>query len=392
MTTRPADTSRSDQHAEYAYVHVPFCSRRCTYCDFAIAVRRDVPWRAFAESVRNECAIRHVASQTLPLRTLYFGGGTPSRLGVDGVVATIEAIRAHQSLRTDAEVTLETNPEDVTPEALAAWRAAGVNRLSIGVQSFDDAVLAWMHRVHDASAARRAVAMARDAGFTRLSVDLIFALPEDITRDWQRDVGEALALDVEHVSLYGLTIEPHTPLGRQAARGTVPAAGDERYEREFLHAHDAFSAAGFDHYEVSNFGRIGHRAVHNSAYWQGVPYVGLGPSAHEFDGVVRRWNTSAFAAWERLLQEGRDPMEGSERLTDDNRIAETVYLGLRTTDGLPLIAREREHIARWAAEGWVDVVEITHDGAVEQRIRCTPMGWLRLDALAADLTAFRSHS
>lgn len=374
--------------AEFVYVHVPFCSRRCTYCDFAIAVRRAVPWRAFADSLHHECRIRGIARTTAPLRTLYFGGGTPSRLGADGVAAAIDAIRAHQEVRADAEVTLETNPEDVTPAVLRAWHDAGVNRLSIGVQSFDDTVLAWMHRVHDADAARRAVAMARDAGFAALSVDLIFALPEGITRDWERDVGEARALDVEHVSLYGLTIEPHTPLGRQAARGTVPAADDDRYEREFLHAHNAFTAAGFEHYEVSNFGRPGHRAVHNSAYWHGVPYVGLGPSAHGFDGVHRRWNSREFAAWERTVHEGRDPIEGSEELTADNRIAETVYLGLRTIDGLPLIPGEPAHIARWVDAGWVEVFEVGD----MPRARCTAMGWLRLDALAADLTAFRSHS
>ncbi len=370
----------------HLYLHVPFCARRCSYCDFAIAVRREVPWQGFAQAVAQECEIRAVGDTSAPLRTVYLGGGTPSRLGPHGVGAVLDALRRHVAMEDDAEVTLEANPEDISEEAVRAWRDAGVNRLSIGVQSFDDLVLSWMHRVHDASAARRAVEVARKAGMDAFSLDLIFATPDRLGRKWEHDLEQIVALAPDHVSLYGLTIEPHTPLGRWHERGQEREADEERYEREFLLAHDTLGSAGFEHYEVSNFARPGKRARHNSAYWRGVPYLGLGPSAHGFDGDTRRWNIEAFAAWERTVGTRTDPVGGQEALTEENRIAEAVYLGLRTSDGLLLEEGERSRVLPWQDAGWIGLQE-TPDGP---RAVCTARGWLRLDALAADLTAFRS--
>jgi oxygen-independent coproporphyrinogen-3 oxidase len=188
--------------------------------------------------------------------------------------------------------------------------------------------------------------------------------------------------------LYGLTVEPHTPLGRWQSRGDISEGSEERYETEFRHAHARLTGAGFEHYEVSNFALPSRRARHNSAYWQGVPYLGIGPSAHGFDGTNRRWNTSAYAAWGPAAIAGSDPIDGSERLTPDNRCAEGVYLGLRTRDGLAISSHEAEHTARWHAEGWIEYLTVGE----ELRLRCTAEGWLRLDALAADLTALRSRS
>lgn len=386
MSKRHPERSASRSRYEYLYLHVPFCARRCSYCDFSIAVRREVPWRAYAAAVARECDIRDVRGQTAPLRTVYLGGGTPSRLGIDGVAATLDALREYVAWDDDAEVTLEANPEDVTVDAVRAWRAAGVNRLSIGIQSFDDLVLSWMHRVHDASAARKAVEAAREGGVHAFSLDLIFATPDRLARDWERDVAQIIALGPDHVSLYGLTVEPHTPLGRWHARGQEQEAAEDRYEREFLLAHDMLGAAGFEHYEVSNFGRPGKRARHNSAYWHGAPYLGLGPSAHGFDGMARRWNIEAYAAWDRAVGMLTDPVGGEEFLSEENRIAEAVYLGLRTTDGLVLEDGEWSRVEPWSDAGWIT----TQRGPDGQRIVCTPTGWLRLDALAADLTAFRS--
>jgi oxygen-independent coproporphyrinogen-3 oxidase len=373
---------------EHLYLHVPFCARRCSYCDFAIAVRREVPWRSFADCVSRECETRRVHEQSALMRTVYLGGGTPSRLGIDGVRATLEALRSHVQWADDAEVTLEANPEDISVEAVVAWREAGVNRLSIGVQSFDDAVLSWMHRVHDAAGAVRAVEAARAGGIAAFSLDLIFATPERLVRNWEHDLQQLIALAPDHVSLYGLTVEPHTPLGRWHARGEETEAPEERYEREFLSAHTQLVGAGFEHYEVSNFARPGRRARHNSAYWRGVPYLGLGPSAHGFDGATRRWNIEAFAGWQRAVEADSDPVGGEEGLTPANRTAETVYLGLRTVDGLLIGAEETEHVSAWERAGWVEVIR--RDG--ENRLVCTAEGWMRLDALAADLTAFRSPS
>jgi oxygen-independent coproporphyrinogen-3 oxidase len=272
--------------------------------------------------------------------------------------------------------------------AVRAWREAGVNRLSIGIQSFDDIVLSWMHRVHDASDARRAAEAAREGGIDAFSLDLIFATPDRLARDWEADLAQVVALAPDHVSLYGLTVEARTPLGRWHDRGQEVEAPEERYEREFLSAHDLLVASGYEHYEVSNFSKVARRARHNSAYWTGAPYLGLGPSAHGFDGESRRWNLEAYAAWERAVSSLSDPIGGEERLTDDNRTAEQVYLGLRTIDGLVVTDAERERVAPWVDAGWV-TMRLYPDG---HRLVCTPAGWMRLDTLAADLTAFRSAS
>jgi oxygen-independent coproporphyrinogen-3 oxidase len=368
----------------HIYVHVPFCARRCSYCDFSIAVRRVVPVQEYVDAVERELALRYTGNAPWQIDTLYFGGGTPSRLGGEGIAQLIDAFRRRIDFRGDEEITVEANPEDVTAESARMWRAAGVNRLSLGSQSFDDTILAWMHRTHDAVAIGRAVDAARDAGIGNLSLDLIFALPERTRRSWENDVARALELEPTHLSLYGLTIEPHTPLGRWHARGDVVESPEERYEAEFLHAHDALTAGGLEHYEVSNFGRPGMHSRHNSSYWRGVPYAGIGPSAHEFDGAVRRWNVAPYAEWVERLAEKRDPVADQEQLTEANRAAERIYLGLRTTKGLSISEPEREHVRSWVDAGWARL----HD---DDQLVLTPLGWLRLDALAADLTLFRSR-
>ena len=372
----------------HLYLHVPFCARRCAYCDFSIAVRRVVPVQEFVTAVRSEFEVRAIGQDRLVLDTLYLGGGTPSRLGTEGVAALLEVVREFAHFADGAEVTLEANPEDISERAVMEWARAGVNRLSIGIQSFDDRVLQWMHRVHDAESAARAVHAARAGGIDAFSLDLIFALPQGIARNWRDDLERVVALQPQHVSMYGLTIESGTPLGRWRARGEVTEAPEDRYEEEFLAAHDVLGSAGFEHYEVSNFSLPGHRARHNSAYWRGVPYLGIGPSAHGFDGFERRWNTSAYAGWLRSLEQRNDPIQGCELLTAENRVAEEVYLGLRTSLGLEVAEHEWNSMSSWQAAGWVE--RIPH--APTLRIRCTPQGWLRLDALAADLTARRSHS
>jgi len=372
--------------ARHVYVHVPFCARRCSYCDFAIAVRRVVPVNEYVDALRKELAVRFGEpgrAEREPLDTLYLGGGTPSRLGGVGVAAALDAVRDWFPLAPDAEVTIEANPDDVSADAARAWRDAGVNRVSVGSQSFDPEVLRWMHRTHDVGQVGRAVDALRGAGIENLSLDLIFAVPTALERDWDRDLAHALALAPDHLSLYGLTIEPGTPLGRWHERGTVAEADEDRYADEFLRAHETMGAAGFEHYEVSNFGRPGRRSRHNSSYWRGVPYVGLGPAAHGFDGGVRRWNAAAYVEWVRQLDTGADPVAGQERLQPSDRAAESVYLGLRTSDGLLLEPGEAARVGPWIDQGWG-----TLDGA---RLRLTAAGWLRLDALAADLTVLRSR-
>lgn len=390
----PADAWLPWQHV---YVHVPFCARRCSYCDFAIAVRGDVPWKAYVEATSLELDIRQrqaATSTPQPIKTLYFGGGTPSHLGPDGVEALMEVLQEHFTWDNSAEVTLEANPEDISAQAVRRWSRAGINRLSIGMQSFHDNVLQWMHRVHDANAAIRSAHEAREGGIDNFSLDLIFATPDHLARSWKRDLDQALALEPGHISLYGLTVEPRTPLGRWVARGEVHEADEGRYEGEFLLAHNTLAAAGYEHYEVSNYAKPQRRALHNSAYWTGTPYLGLGPSAHGFDGQVRRWNIAAYERWLQAVKSTRDPRAGSELLSAQNRIAETVYLGMRTIEGLSVSQAEASHATSWQKAGWITLTPETAAEDKEShnyRLTCTQTGWLRLDTLAADLTAFRGE-
>ena len=378
-------------NARHLYVHVPFCARRCTYCDFSIAVRRETPVAAFLGGLERE--LRRVGAPA-DVATVYLGGGTPSALGGAGI-ARLAALLALK--RPPAEFTIEANPEDVTPEAARAWVRAGVNRVSLGAQSFDDGVLAWMHRTHRAERIGEAVRSARRAGVGNLSLDLIFALPEALGRDWRRDLEAALRLEPDHVSLYGLTVEPGTALFRRQGRGELAPCSEQRYADEYLLAHQRLAEAGFRFYEVSNAARPGREAVHNRAYWTLAPYLGVGPSAHSFDGVSRWWNEPAYARWVRLLAEGRVPVAGREILGDHQRRLEQLYLGLRTSEGIglpdPVAEPLRQTVDRWVASGWAvleggggppSVVAAAVAGAVP-RLRLTPQGWLRLDELVATI-------
>ncbi|MGE5759775.1 MAG: radical SAM family heme chaperone HemW [Gemmatimonadota bacterium] len=356
----------------HLYLHVPFCARRCSYCDFSIAVRKRIPADEYVAAIRAEFDGLGGAG---PLETVYLGGGTPSLLPPDALATLLQYVLHSTASPHAVEVTLEANPEDVTPLAAAAWRAAGVNRVSLGSQSFDDQVLRWMHRSHDAARIPAAVETLRAAGLHNISLDLIFALPSELDRDWRRDLDRALALEPAHLSLYGLTVEPRTALARWVSRGATAPPADERYAEEYLLAHERLAGSGYRFYEVSNAAREGRRSRHNSAYWSGRPYVGLGPAAHSYDGRTRRWNLGPWEAYRRALAQGRSPVESEETLTDEQRELERVYLALRTAEGLPQPPQPLEALL---ANGWL----VVDDG----RVRCTPEGWLRLDALVYALT------
>ncbi|HXT47784.1 MAG TPA: radical SAM family heme chaperone HemW [Gemmatimonadaceae bacterium] len=362
----------------HLYVHVPFCARRCSYCDFSIAVRRDVPVADYIGGVRRELELQNRAHEPLTLDTLYLGGGTPSRLGGEGVAALLRTIGDYATWDASAEITIEANPDDVNAEAARAWHAAGVNRVSLGAQSFDQSALEWMRRTHDATQIGHAVGLLREAGIREISIDLIFALPQSVPRSWESDLVQALSLRPDHLSVYGLTVEPHTPLGRWRDRGDVAESPDTNYEQDFLLAHSMLVAAGYEHYEVSNYALPGARARHNSSYWRHVPYAALGPSAHRFDGARRSWNVAPYAEWLRRVSEAVDPTEGSETLTADELESERTYIGLRTTDGLVVTGELEARTSRWRDAGWATIVD--------HRLRLTPLGWLRLDSLAVDLT------
>jgi oxygen-independent coproporphyrinogen-3 oxidase len=364
----------------HLYIHVPFCARRCSYCDFAIAVRREVPSDAFADAVLAEWrgGQHHPAWQDSPeVQTVYFGGGTPSRLEPGSIGRLLDGIVQARPIAAGAEVTLEANPDDVSSASAAVWRAAGINRVSLGVQSFDPAVLRWMHRTHSTEQVAPAVEALRGAGIADVSLDLIFGLPSALGREWERDLAAAFGLAPEHLSLYGLTIEDHTPLARWTARGEVAPVDEDRYAAEFLHACRALTAEGFDHYEVSNAARPGHHARHNSAYWRRAPFIGLGPSAHSGLDRIRRWNLRDWSAYERAVVAGDDPTAGTEELSEASVAVEELYLGLRTRDGLPHDRLDGDTVRGWVESGWAELGQ--------GRVRLTPEGWLRLDALVGQI-------
>jgi len=382
----------------HLYVHVPFCQRRCSYCDFSIAVRKRIPAAEYVDAVLREwgSADPGPAARGGPISTLYFGGGTPSLLPPEAITTLVDKLLrsadAGPAARGGHEVTLEANPEDVTPDKAKAWRASGINRVSLGAQSFDNAVLKWMHRSHDAARIGAAVHALRGAGIENISLDLIFALPDELQRDWERDLDMALALRPEHLSLYGLTVEPRTPLDRWISRGATQAPDDEHYAEEYLTAHRRLTTENYQFYEVSNASLPGFRSRHNSAYWSGKPYRGLGPAAHSFDGTTRRWNLRAWEAYRRAIAAGLSAVESEETLNDEQRYLEGIYLGLRTVEGIafaalcrpspPSAAAVLSPPPHLAAQGWV----IVADGS----LKCTPEGWLRLDSIVNEISHDRA--
>jgi oxygen-independent coproporphyrinogen-3 oxidase len=377
-----------DPRPRSLYVHVPFCTRRCSYCDFAVQATREAPVEAWLEAVGTE--LRLLAEDRgwegpPQLDTLYLGGGTPSLLGTGAMAALAGRLRPHATWDpATVEWTCEANPESFTPGLAADWRAAGVNRISLGVQTFHEPSLRWMGRLHGPEGPVRAMLSARAAGFESVSVDLIFGLPERLGRDWGADLERALELDPEHVSLYGLTAEPGAPLGRWVGEGRETLADEDRYADEYLLAHERLTAAGFEHYEVSNFALPGRASRHNFVYWTGAPYAALGPGAHAFYPPLRRWNLRSWDAYREALLQGRLPTEGEEVVDAGEAALERVWLGLRTRLGYPLAEAapaQREMAARWAREGW---------GAVEEEVlRLTARGWLLLDRLAVELAGAR---
>jgi oxygen-independent coproporphyrinogen III oxidase len=370
---------------KHLYVHVPFCLRRCVYCDFAVTASSAAPVDAWLAAVAAELQQRRDAegwAAQLRLHTIYIGGGTPSLLGTDGMTRLADVLSRFASWSEDVEWTSEANPESFTAELAAEWVSTGVNRLSLGAQTFHEPALHWMGRLHGAEGPARAVAAAREAGLDNISVDLIFGLPDHLGRDLVLDLDLALGLRPAHVSLYGLTAEPGTPLGRRVREGREQLAGEDRYAAEYRMAATRLRSAGFDHYEVSNFARPGRESRHNQAYWRHRAYLGLGPGAHSFLPPVRSWNVRDWAEYRQRLADGRTAVEGSETLHDAEMAMETIWLGLRSTDGLRTgaLSGAQQALARsWAASGLAE-----RDG---EQLRLTVEGWLLLDRLAVDLEA-----
>ncbi|MCG8470215.1 MAG: radical SAM family heme chaperone HemW [Gemmatimonadetes bacterium] len=370
------------------YLHFPFCAHRCHYCDFSVARAATPPIGAWLSAIETEAgwwADLARWATPIPLDTLFIGGGTPSLLGEDGMVELRRRLEPWFAITNRTEWTVEANPASFGRGLAARWREVGVNRLSLGVQALDDRVLEWLGRLHDRTAALAALDAARDEGFRRISVDLMFGLPDTVERDLDGELDQLEALDLSHVSLYGLTVEPRTPLAKWIELGRIDAPSARRYAREYRDVARRLTPLGLEHYEVSNFARPGHQCAHNWFYWNRSPYLGLGPSAHGFLPPYRTWNVFRWDRYERALRAGERPVEGWERLDGDDEALERIWLGLRTHRGLAAddgpTAVHAARLERWGREGWVE--------RCGDRWIATTEGWLRMDSMVAELTGAR---
>ena len=381
------------------YLHVPFCSAICPYCDFAVARGRGADRERFVEALVEEIEILGCGERegctgeaegfgTERFDTVYFGGGTPSALSLEQLGAIRRRLNAAFAIVPDTEWTIEVNPEDASPEWLAGWRELGFDRISLGLQALDDRVLRYLGRRHDAAEARASVERARAAGFRSVSVDLIYSLPGFDGGWWRRTLEEAAALGPDHLSCYELTIHDGTPFGRRRDAGRLRETGEDERAANFVATHRRLGELGYEGYEVSNFARRdGGRSRHNRKYWRHVPYLGLGPSAHSFDGRRRWWNVAQWKRWRDVIESGASPVAEVERLTDRQLILEAVMMGLRQRSGVDCAALESRfgldpaagnaaQIEAWEKAGWLRVIG--------RRLAPTLDGMARADRLAAE--------
>ena len=314
------------------YLHIPFCKTRCIYCDFYSTTREDLK-RRYVQALCQELRIRQDYLQGAPVETVYFGGGTPSQLGEEDFADIFRTLQEVYGLENAVEITLEANPDDLTEAYVDTLRRFPFNRISMGIQTFDDATLRLLHRRHTARQAIEAVQRCREAGFQNLSIDLIYGLPGETEERWQRDLEEAIRLHPEHISAYHLTYEEGTPLHRLLLSHQVREVDEDVSLRLFNRLTQSLKRSGYVHYEISNFCLPGHHARHNTSYWQGIPYLGCGPSAHSFDTQSREWNLASLEAYITSLENGQRPYE-QETLSPDTRYNEYVMTGLRTLWGI----------------------------------------------------------
>jgi len=317
------------------YVHVPFCEAKCTYCHFAIDPRR--PGEDRQERYLRALLAEMAAAEPGSADTLYFGGGTPSLMAAPRLGSLIAEARRRFDLAADAEVTLEANPRDLGPAGYADLLSRGVNRLSLGVQSFDDSVLRDMGRFHTAADTRAAVRDARQEGFANVSIDLILGWPGETPERWERNLEVLAELTPEHVSLYVLEVEGKTVLTHRARRGALGLPADDLVADLYLRTAEAFAALGLDRYEISNFARPGFGSRHNARYWADAPFLGFGMSAHSYRGGRRWWNRETYAGYCAAVEGGgAAAVAGSRTLSPDERVGEALFTGLRRRRGIDL--------------------------------------------------------
>ena len=355
------------------YIHIPFCKSRCKYCDFFSTTHIEKQ-QQYVEALLAEWQYRqHELNEEV--RTIYIGGGTPSTLQIEHLQTIVEVIK--QKAKSERqEITLEANPGDITLHKAQAWRNMGINRLSIGVQSFDDELLQLIGRRHNAEQARQAVTIAQEAGFDNISIDLMYALPSQTMQQWQSDVAQALQLGVQHISSYGLIYEEGTVLTTLLDHGVVEAVDEEVEMQMYDYLVEQLTANGFIHYEVSNFALSNCESKHNSSYWNNTPYIGLGAGAHSYDGEQRQWNISDLDTYIQQANAHQLQPE-TERLTEEQRHMERIMLGLRTQQG---ISQEWVHMD--AAQPYIQQGLLTEKAG---RLMATTKGFHILNRIIEDL-------
>jgi oxygen-independent coproporphyrinogen III oxidase len=316
------------------YIHIPFCRKACHYCNFHFSTSLQLK-NDFVAALLNEIRIQQPYLGNKPVETIYLGGGTPSLLPVADIQSILKEVFTHYNVVANAELTIETNPDDITLPLVREWRAVGINRLSIGVQSFFNEDLEWMNRAHNAAQAKDCIVMAQQEGIDNISIDLIYGTPTLSDEKWKKNIATALSLQVSHLSCYALTVEPHTALQKMVEVNKKKAPDPDKQASQFLLLMGWLKASGYEHYEISNFALTGRRSRHNAAYWQGKHYLGLGPSAHSFNGTGRKWNIANNRLYIQSLQKNELLFE-EEVLTNSQQLNEYIMTSLRTSEGLDL--------------------------------------------------------
>ena len=368
------------------YLHIPFCKKACHYCDFHFSTSpqyKDQMLNALSQEI--DLRKNYLAGETI--ETIYFGGGTPSLLSADELQILIGAITDLYEVSPTAEITLEANPDDLNPQKVREFRQTLINRFSIGIQSFFEEDLKWMNRAHTAPEAQSSIKRVQDAGFENITADLIYGFPLLSTAKWEHNIQQLIELHIPHISSYSMTVEPATALSSFIKKGEQKPMDEGQSSAQFLILMEQLTEAGFEHYEISNFAKPGLYSKHNSNYWEGVSYLGIGPSAHSFNGESRQWNVSNNSKYIDQIQLKKIPAE-MEMLSTENRINEYIMTSLRTSKGMSLqkiterfgsdYANEvRNGLEPFADKNWINLKE--------QIVTLTTDGKLFADHIASEL-------
>ena len=371
------------------YIHIPFCKQACHYCDFHFSTlmkKKDEMVLALAKELQLRKDEFQFDAEIPCIETIYFGGGTPSVLTVKEIQLLIDTVRQNYPVSQNPEITLEANPDDLSEENLSAFAAIGINRLSIGIQSFFEEDLKLMHRAHDSVQAKKCLEFATRY-FDNISLDLIYGIPGMTNERWQQNIETVLSFGIPHISSYALTVEPKTALNKLIQTGKVNAPKDEVAQEHFMILVETLEAKGFLHYELSNFGKENYFSRNNSAYWLGKKYLGIGPSAHSYDGVSRSWNVANNALYLKAIQNNELPCE-AEILTQEDRYNEYIMTGLRTIWGVSLIRIEQEfgtdylnYLKQQSQKFISDGLLVITDGILKPTLK----GKFLTDGIASDL-------